>query len=305
MKHALWYAGLLSLLLNAGCALMPWGKNKDRDAELDLNATEQILYRNAQRSLRAGNYRQAITELERLEAAFPFGRYAEQAQLEIVYAHYMSFNPDAARSSADRFIRLHPQHPSVDYAYYLKGLAAYHRNRGVFDRLVTTDLARRDMSSFQEAYADFALLLARFPNSAYAPDSRQRMLHLRNLLARSELNVANFYMERHAYIAAANRARYVIENYSRSDVVDDALALLVEASWRLGVQDAANDALHVLAVNFPDYHAFDAKGDLVLTAQVRSRDRSWTNLVTLGLLDRPEVPPPIRLERGVEAFTQP
>jgi outer membrane protein assembly factor BamD len=298
MKQAFWYAGLLSLLLNAGCAMLPfWGKKQDSDAELDLNTTEQILYRNAQRSLRSGNYRQAITELERLEANFPFGRFAEQAQLEIVYAHYMSFNPDAARNTADRFIRLHPQHPSVDYAYYLKGLAAYHRNRGVFDRLVSTDVSKRDMTSNQEAYTDFALLLSRFPNSDYAPDARQRMLYLRNVLARSEINIANFYMERNAYTAAANRARTVVENYSRSDAVPDALALMVEASYKLGMEDAANDALEVLAANFPDYRAFDARGDLVLDEQIRNRDRSWTNMVTLGLLDRPEVPPPIRLRQ--------
>ena len=298
MKQALWYAGLLSLLLNAGCSMLPfWGDKQDSDAELDLNTTEQILYRNAQRSLRSGNYGQAITELERLEATFPFGRFAEQAQLEIVYAHYMSFNPDAARNTADRFIRLHPQHPSVDYAYYLKGLAAYHRNRGVFDRLVSTDVSKRDMTSNQEAYADFTLLLNRFPNSDYAPDARQRMLYLRNVLARSEINIANFYMERNAFIAASNRARTVVENYSRSDAVPDALALMVEASYKLGMEDAANDALQVLAVNFPDYHAFDANGDLVLDAQIRNRDRSWTNLVTLGLLDRPTVPPPIRLRQ--------
>jgi outer membrane protein assembly factor BamD len=295
MKYALCYAGLLTLLLNAGCSLMPWNKDKERDAEAELNATEQMLYRNAQRSLRAGNYQAAIEDLELLESRFPFGRYAEQAQLEIVYAHYMSFDPEAARSAADRFIRLHPQHPNVDYAYYLKGLAAYHRNRGVFDRLMTTDVSRRDMTSNREAYEDFNLLLSQFPNSAYAPDARQRMIYLRNVLARSEINIANFYMERGAYVAAANRARFVVENYSRSEAVPEALALIIEANVKLGMDDAADDALRVLATNFPDFRGFDANGDLVLTEQIRSRDRSWTNLMTFGLLDRPEVPPPIRL----------
>jgi outer membrane protein assembly factor BamD len=305
MKHPFLLVALCALLLNAGCALLPWGKkDRDSDLEADLDATEQLLYRNAQRSLRAGNYRQAITQLERLEAAFPFGRYAEQAQLEIIYAHYMSFNPDAARNAAERFIRLHPQHQSVDYAYYLLGLAAYHRNRGVFDRLVTSDVSRRDVSSYHEALADFATLLARFPNSAYAPDARQRMLHIRNILARSELQVAAFYMERGAFVAAANRARHVVENYSRTAAVPDALALLIEANWRLGMEDAANDALRVLAGNFPDYPAFDRNGDLVLTEQVRQRDRSWTNMITLGLIDRPDVPPPIRL-RQQDALTAP
>lgn len=287
---------LLSLSLLGGCALVPfWGGDEEAEAEDDINATEQLLYRNVQRSLRSGNYQQAISNLELLEARFPFGRYAEQAQLELIYAHYMGYNPDAARSAADRFIRLHPQHPNVDYAYYLKGLAAFNKNRGILDRLFATDLSKRDMTSAREAYADFTELLSRFPDSPYAPDARKRMLYLRNLLGRHELNVANFYMERGAYVAAANRARFVVETYSKSDAVPDALALLVEANYKLGLQDAANDALQVLALNFPEYEAFDSEGNLVLTEQIRNRDRSWTNLVTLGLLDRPDIPPPIKL----------
>jgi outer membrane protein assembly factor BamD len=292
--HLLVLPVLLSLMLFGGCAMMPWGK-KTAEADEDVNATEQLLYRNVQRSLRSGNFRQAVEALERLEAFFPFGRYAEQAQLELIYAHYMGYNPDAARTAADRFIRLHPQHPNVDYAYYLKGLASFNKNRGMLDRLVTSDLSKRDMTASREAYDDFAVLLARFPDSPYAPDARQRMLYLRNLLAAAELNVANFYMERGALVAAANRARFIIENYSKSDAVPDALALLVEANYKLGMEDAANDALQVLAVNFPQYDAFDGEGNLVLREQILNRDRSWTNMVTLGLLDRPSVPPPIRL----------
>ncbi len=287
---------LLCLSLAGGCSLIPFWGGDDTDAEADVDATEQYLYRNVQRSLRSGNYQQAIEHLELLEARYPFGRYAEQAQLELIYAHYMGYDPDAARSAADRFIRLHPQHPNVDYAYYLKGLASFNKNRGILDRLFATDLSKRDMTSAREAYADFTELLSRFPDSPYAPDARKRMLYLLNLLGHHELNVANFYMERGAYVAAANRARFVVENYSKSDAVPDALALLVEANYKLGLEDAANDALQVLALNFPDYQAFDEEGNLVLTEQIRNRDRSWTNLVTLGLLDRPDIPPPIKLK---------
>jgi outer membrane protein assembly factor BamD len=295
-KHLFLIPVLLSLALLGGCAWMPWVGDKTAEVDEDVNATEQLLYRNVQRSLRSGNFRQAVEALERLEAYFPFGRYAEQAQLELIYAHYMGYNPDAARTAADRFIRLHPQHPNVDYAYYLKGLASFNKNRGVLDRLVASDLSKRDMTSSREAYSDFAALLARFPDSPYAPDARQRMLYLRNLLASAELNVANFYMERGALVAAANRARFIIENYSKADAVPDALAVLVEANYKLGLEDAANDALQVLAVNFPQYEAFDRDGNLVLREQILNRDRSWTNMVTLGLLDRPSVPPPIRLQ---------
>jgi outer membrane protein assembly factor BamD len=296
MKHAIGSAVLLTLLLSSGCSLWPWNKDEEKDAEAELNATEQMLYRNAQRSLRSGNYQQAIEELELLESRFPFGRYAEQAQLEVVYAHYMSMDADAARGAADRFIRLHPQHPNIDYAYYLKGLASYYRDRGLFDRLVTTDLSRRDMTSNREAYDDFTVLLTTFPNSVYGPDARQRMIYLRDVLARAEINIASYYMERGAFIAASNRARFVVENYPRSEAVPDALALIVEANVKLGMDDAADDALQVLATNFPDYRAFDANGDLVLTEQIRTRDRSWINHMTFGLIDRPDVPPPVRLK---------
>ncbi len=287
---------LLCLAVFGGCSSSGGHKHKNGDQD-DVNANEGLMYRNIQRSLRAGNYQEAIKALQQLESRFPFGRYAEQAQLELIYAHYMSFDMDEARSAADRFIKLHPQHPHVDYAYYLKGLASYNKDRGVFDRLFATDAAERDTTSAREAYSEFGDLLSRFPDSPYAPDAQKRMLYLRDLLARHELYVANFYMARKAYVAAANRARYVVENYSKADDVPDALALMVEVNYKLGLKDAANEALQVLAVNFPDYRAFDKNGNLVLKDQIRNRDRSWTNMMTLGLLDRPRVPPPIKLER--------
>jgi outer membrane protein assembly factor BamD len=303
--------GLLVLLvvcltLASACSSIPFfGKGKKKDFEQeDLNTTEQVLYRNSQRALRSGNYTGAIEALQRLEARFPFGRYAEQAQLEIIYAHYMSGAYESARTTADRFIRLHPTHPHSDYAYYLKGLAAYSKNRSMMDRIYASDPARRDMTSAREAYTDFSTLLARYPSSQYAADTKQRMLYLRDLLARSELYIADYYMRRAAYLAASNRARYVVETYSKSDVTADALAVVIEANYRLGLTDAANDALRVLALNYPDYPAFNEKGELVLKDQIRNRDRSWTNLITFGLLDRPKVPPPIKMTQpeGTDPF---
>lgn len=287
----------LGLCLSAqGCMLWPFGGDKD-DApdEANPDATEQTLYRNTQRSLRAGNYDLAVAGLEQLEARFPFGRYAEQAQLELIYARYMGYDHDAARIAADRFIRLHPQHPDVDYAYYLKGLAAFNKNVSIMDRIFSTDASKRDVTSAREAYADFGQLLARYPNSEYGPDARQRMIYLRNMLARSELHVADYYLRRGAYVAANNRARYVVENYGKSDAVADALALAVEANLKLGLDNAANNSMRVLALNFPDYPAFDDSGDLILAEAIKNRDRSWINLMTLGLLDRPKVPPPLKL----------
>jgi outer membrane protein assembly factor BamD len=297
---------LLLMLVVSGCSSIPFfGKDKKKDFEQeDLNTTEQALYRASQRSLRSGNYTSAIENLQRLEARFPFGRYAEQAQLEMIYAHYMATSYESARAAADRFIRLNPTHPHIDYAHYLKGLAAYSKNRSLMDKIFASDPAKRDMTSARDAYVDFSTLLARYPSSQYASDARQRMLYLRDLIARSELHIADYYMRRSAYLAASNRARYVVETYSKSDVAADALAVVIEANFRLGLEDAANDALRVLSMNFPEYHAFNDDGELVLKDQIRNRDRSWTNLITFGLLDRPAVPPPIKMTQpdGTDSF---
>lgn len=288
--------GLLLAFALGGCSWFGGGKD-DKEEFDDEDTSEQILYREGQKRLQSGNYQMAIRDLQRLEARFPFGRYAEQAQLELIYAHYMGFDHDAAIDAADRFIRLHPQHPKIDYAYYIKGLSAYDKDRSLLDRLFKTDASKRDASSARESYLQFAHLLRQYPTSQYAADARQRMVHLRNLLARAEIHVANYYMRRGAHIAAANRARYVVENYSKSDSVDIALALLVEANHKLGLNDAANDALRILAINYPQHDGFDKGGNFVLKDQIRNRDRSWLNLVTWGLLSRPNVPPPIELKQ--------
>lgn len=281
----------------AACSWIPFiGTDKEmEDLAEEVETTEQKLYKDAQRYLRTSNYAQAIGALERLEARFPFGRYAEQAQLELIYARYMSLQLDSAVAAAERFVRLHPNHSNIDYAFYIKGLASFRKNQGIMDRIVETDESKRDMGPARAAYADFAQLLARFPNSHYASDTKQRMVYLRDLLARAELNIADYYMRRGAYVAAANRARYALENYPGAMVLDDALLVLIEANHRLGLENEANNVMRVLVLNYPQHEALNADGDLVLTKRVRNRDRSWTNIMTFGLIDRPDVPPPIKI----------
>ena len=287
--------GLAALaLLTASCAWMPFGDDGDDPVE----TTEQALYRLAQSGLSSGNFNQSITRLERLEARFPFGRYAEQAQLDLIYARHMARDYDAATTAADRFIRLHPQHPNVDYAFYLKGLTSLARDRAAFSRFKGNSVARRDVSNVKRAFLDFQELTVRFPNSEYAKDARQRMIHLRNLLAEAEVNVALYYLQRGAHVAAANRARHVVEHYSRTPSAADALAVLIETNWKLGLADIAEDALKVLALNFPDYHAFDEDGQLVLRNVIEKRDRSWLNMMSFGLFDRPDAPPPLTIPRA-------
>jgi outer membrane protein assembly factor BamD len=259
-------------------------------------STEAQIYNRAQAALRNNNFQVSIQYLEMLESQFPFGRYAEQAQLELVYAQYRANRPEIAEHVANRFIRLHPQHPNVDYAYYMRGMAAYGKNRGLIDRFGITKPAERDTTTALQAFNHFSQLVNLYPDSPYAADARQRMVYLRNLLAESEVHVANFYMDKGAYVAAANRARTVVQHYSQSEAVDQALAILIEAYWRLGLTEAAQSSLQLMHTNFPDHAGFREDGSFEFTQAVRNRDRSWMNIISLGLLDRPPVPPPIRIE---------
>ena len=278
------------------CAWMPFvGPDTDAQEIVEDETSEQILYRRANTSLKTGNYSLGINRLQQLEARFPFGRYAEQGQLELIYAHYMSVDLESVEASADRFIRLHPQHPNIDYAYYMRGLAAFTGNRSVLDRFFGGEESRRDMSGAEVAFAYFSEFLNRFPDSEYAKDAHHRMVYLRNLLAQAEVDIASYYLSRDAHVAAANRARAVVENYSKTPSVPEALAILIESNYKLGLTEAANDSLRVLAMNYPDYRAFDENGNLVLEEAIANRDRSWINIMTFGLVDRPNVPPPLQI----------
>ena len=250
----------------------------------DIESTELAYYESAQSSLRSNNYANAVSKLQFLEARFPFGRYAQQAQLEIIYAYYRSAQPEAAKAAADRFIRLHPRHPNVDYAYYLKGLASFDEDENFLARLFPMDPSTRDPGAARDSFNDFDQLIRRFPNSEYAPDAQKRMQYLRNLLAASEINVARYYIHRGAYVAAANRGRYVFENLQGTAAVPDALAVMVEAYQLLGMEDLANDALLVLSANFPEHDSLDSNGQFRSNKSVKSSGKSWLNIITFGLM---------------------
>jgi outer membrane protein assembly factor BamD len=232
---------VLAILFTLGCA----GTSEDELAKLSANE----LYNRAKSALAAGDYETAINTFERLEARFPFGKYAQQAQLEIAYAYYKFDEPDSAIATADRFIRNNPGNPHLDYAYYLKGLANYNRGANIVDRLAPREPSERDTRALRDAFNDFTQLVKKFPQSRYADDARQRLIYLHNQLARYEINVANYYMKRGAYVAAANRAKYVIENYQRAPASIDALEVLVRAYTKMGMTDLANDTQRVLELN--------------------------------------------------------
>ncbi|MFI2813101.1 MULTISPECIES: outer membrane protein assembly factor BamD [unclassified Microbulbifer] len=248
--------------------------------------TEQAFYEAAQRQLRSSQWDLAIKNLRALEDNFPFGSYAEQAQLELIYAYYRNYENDAAIAAADRFIRLHPQHRNVDYAYYMKGLASFTEGTGLFERFLPTDMTRRDPGSARESFAYFAQLMARYPDSRYAPDAQKRMIHLRNLLARYEIHVANYYFKRGAYLAAANRGRYVVENFQQTPAVPDALATMVQGYHLMGMQSLENDALNVLRTNYPHHPALKDDGSFNYSYYKGASGRSLVHRLTLGLFEK-------------------
>lgn len=228
---------------------------KFSDSSLDVEHSEwdaKQFHESARAAMKAENYQKAIKLYETLETRYPFGEYAAQTQLDVSYAYFKNDDPDAALAAADRFIKVHPRNPSVDYAYYLKGLINFNRSIGFLDRFLPTDASQRNPSNVKEAFNNFQELVRRFPNSKYVPDAKQRMVALRNNLAMYEIHVARFYLKRKAYVAAANRGSYVVKEFQRTPAVPYALQIMQEAYTKLGLDDLAADAEQVYQQNFPD-----------------------------------------------------
>ncbi len=277
---------LLAMLTLSGCSWMPFmDDDKDDDASETEGYTEEDFYNVIQRNLNANRWEDAIENLQSLEAQFPFGTYADQAQLELIYAHHRSADYEEAIAAADRFIRLHPRHPNVDYAYYIKGLSYLSQSRSFLDHFVPTDYTSRDPGAARDAFATFSELLTLYPNSNYSADARKRMIFLRNLMARYEVHAANYYFERGAYVAAANRGRYVVENFQQTPSVPDGLAIMAEAYHLIGKDDLSKDAIEVLAANFPDYPALDDEGQFEYQGISLEDGSSAMRVLTLGLYD--------------------
>lgn len=241
MLRSFWPILLSALLLTACSGL----EEKDET----IAWSQQKLFTEATAEMDAGNYERAIKYYEILESRFPFGKYAHQSQLNLAYAYYRFQESESALAAADRFIKLHPRHPATAYAHYLKGLVNFNRSLGFFDRFLPTDTSQRDPGAALDSYKDFNEVVRLYPNSEYAEDAVRRMLYLRNNLARHEVHVARYYIKRGAYLAAANRAKYVVQNYQRTPALRDALEIMIDAYGRLGMDDLEYDARRVLALN--------------------------------------------------------
>ena len=255
---------LFAVFFVTSCGLLPDKIDETKDW------SAQKFYAEASESLADGNYERAIKLYESLEARYPFGQFATQAQLDVAYAYYKDSQPESAIAAANRFIKLHPRNEYVDYAYYLKGIVNFNRNVGFITRFIPTDISQRDPGTALESFKDFAELVERFPESRYAADARKRLVYLRNNLAMYQVHVATFYMKRGAYLAAANRAMTVVEGYQRTPAMKQALEIMVRAYEKMGMTQLSQDAQRVLALN-------EAKGTFDLAAEDKETlgERFW------------------------------
>ena len=217
------------------------------------------LYEMAKKASDNGNYKDAITYYEQLEARFPFSNPARQGQLDLMYAYYKNREPESAIDQADQFIRENPAHPRIDYAYYIKGLVQFERNPNFLERWFNADLSERPPIDARKSFQAFQTLVERFPNSEYVEDSRRRMIFLRNRLASYEVYVADYYLKRGAWVGAINRSKYAIENYDGAPQIKRALEIMAQAYHRLGMDDLAADSEKVLKENYASADANDKK----------------------------------------------
>jgi len=251
--------GLVTVFLAAAMSGCSWLGDKP-DITKDWSAAR--LYSAAKERLENKDYEKSIDYYEKLEARYPFGPHSQQAQLDIAYAYYRNDEAAAAVAAAQRFIKLHPRHPNVDYAYYIKGLANYVKTGGLVSRIVQKDYSKRDTGAAMEAFQDFSELTRRFPYSKYSQDAAQRMLFLKNTLAMYEVHVARYYLSRGAFVAAANRARYVVENYQRTPAMPDALVVLAKSYKSMQLTSLSDDAVRVLELNYPDHPGIQEVAEL-------------------------------------------
>ena len=234
----------------SGCGLLP--DQKDETAGWSANK----LYSEAKDALTEGSYDKSIKYFEKLESRYPYGRYAQQAQIEVAYAYWKAGEPASAIAASERFIKLHPNHPNVDYVYYLRGLVNFNEDLGLLGSIANQDMSERDPKGARESFDAFKELATRFPESKYAPDAVARMKYLVNALASNEVHVARYYMKRGAYLAAINRAQFALKNYPDAPAIEEALYIMVKAYDLLGMTSLRNDAERVMRHNYPKSEYF-------------------------------------------------
>ena len=206
---------------------------------------EVILYKQSQDRMNAKNFIGAVESLSRIERFYPFGVYAEQARADLIYAFYMSGDYDNAYAASEKFIRLYPRNTNIDYAYFMRGMTGYYEDEGLLSDIFALDLSKRDVSTAMKSYADLTEFMIRYPESEYVDVARERLIFLRNLVASSELDGAEFYLERGAYLGALKRANYVLKNIPNSSEKERALSIMKEAYENLGYDEYAAKVIEI------------------------------------------------------------
>jgi outer membrane protein assembly factor BamD len=233
------------ILLISVMFLMSCASTEQDEAE----PAEVILYRMAQDRMNAQNFMGAVESLARIERFYPFGVYAEQARADLIYAHYMTGDYDQAYAASEKFIRLYPRNTNIDYAYFMKGMTGYYADDGLLGNIFSLSLAKRDISGAMQSYADLTEFLIRYPESEYIDSARERLIFLRNLIASSELDGAEYYMKRGAYLAALKRANYVLKNIPNSTETERALDIMKRSFIELGYEEYAEKISSVEVIN--------------------------------------------------------
>ena len=232
------------------------------------------IYQSAKSEMDSGNYRTASDYYSKLLARYPYGQKAQQASLDLAYSYYKAGEADKARAEYESFIRTYPRHTYIDYAYYMLGVVAYEKNITFYDRLNPTNLAQTDPEAMQASFNAFAEVVQRFPESEYAEDARYRMLFLKNLLGQHELEIADYYLRREAYLAAVNRAKNVLQRYEQTPSTPYALALMSRAYRELGQTQLEQDALRVLKLNFSG-QLNDPEIQRYLQGDIKAKKNLW------------------------------
>jgi len=267
MKRANWRAMFGAVLLAGGCVMLSacglLADPPDETAGWSANK----LYSEAKEALDGGDFPRAVKLYEKLESRYPFGRYAQQAQIDTAYANYKDGETAAALAAVDRFIQLHPNHPDIDYAYYLKGLINFNDNLGWLGRFSGQDLSERDPKAARAAYDAFSTLVTKYPESKYAEDAKLRMQYIVNSLAQHEVHAAQYYYKRGAYLAAVNRAQQSLKDYDGAPANEEALYIMVRSYDALGIKDLRDDTARVMERNYPN-------SDFIKYGQ-RRKDKAW------------------------------
>lgn len=252
---------LLPLILIVFWVLTGCSSTSEEDDTVDMSPEE--IYAEAKERLDDGEYESAIRYYEILESRYPYGTYSEQAQLDIIYAYYRYDEPESAILAAERFIKLHPNHSRVEYAYYMRALAGDSVDPNLIYRLFNQDPSERDPKAARRAFGFYKELTRKFPDSRYADESIRSMHRIRDSLAQYQFWVTDFYIQRKAYVAAANRAKYIIENYQGTPIVPDAMAAMITSYIKLNLDDLAQSTYKVLELNYPEHDATKSAKEMI------------------------------------------